>query len=1021
MDGVSISRYSLLVGITLSVLILGMSSSILPSANATFLTPVEIIDSTGDGSNAIDGSGSVATDLSGNVFVAGFLSDNVFKITPAGVITEIIDSTGDGSNALDGPDTVATDLSGNVFVSGLFSDNVFKITPAGVITEIIDITGDGSNDLNGPHGVATDSSGNVFVAAGTSDNVFKITPAGVITQIIDSTGDGSNTLNLLTNVATDLSGNVFVIGFFSDNAFKITPAGVITEIIDINGDGSNLFNGASGVATDSSGNVFVAASTSDNAFKIPVEVSTPPETKFRLLGHDNVNHEILTIDTITGVATLLGPTGFDSGSSGLATTRADGKVTAIGTFPKGTHFGVLMDDGSPPDGGKDFVVVVNPSSGFATKVVEVDMGTGAVGVAFGEDNLFYVTDGTANKLYTVDLVTGLKTFKGDFKDSVTTDPVKVVNNLQFDPDSSKFIALAIASPQSVYSIATDGTATKLAELDPTVEDACAIARAPDTGEWFSVGQESNRLFQVNIDTGAVTDVGSLGDVSSGKICGLVFEEVEFKPETKFRLLGHDNVNHEIHTIDTVTGAATLLGPTGFDSGSSGLATTRADGKVTAIGTFPKGTHFGVLMDDGSPPDGGKDFVVVVNPSSGFATKVVEVDMGTGAVGVAFGEDNLFYVTDGTANKLYTVDLVTGLKTFKGDFKDSVTTDPVKVVNNLQFDPDSSKFIALAIASPQSVYSIDTDGTATKLAELSPTVEDACAISRAPDTGEWFSVKQSTNELFKINIATGAVTIVGSLGPVSSGIICGLVFEEVIFVSSKTSGSTGHEPPTIGKSLDGVRQVVASGMSVDGQTWTVTQGYHQEFELLQMLTSPHTISNVIHCSKGVQYCNYIAVGFMGLTDDFNNPVMTVSASKDHLGTWTIDWYDPNDFISDPDDAAPVDIVFVPQIIDNKLLGTSFTIDFKNKDTGQLKMGIQVRDSYLGVRNFYFNEGVEFIDADAYLAVESAYDNPIEVESLCFGQNNPDRNSCQFAKIKDWATENAEETLRQMMGNQYEYDD
>jgi len=235
----------------------------------------------------------------------------------------------------------------------------------------------------------------------------------------------------------------------------------------------------------------------------------------------------------------------------------------------------------------------------------------------------------------------------------------------------------------------------------------------------------------------------------------------------------------------------------------------------------------------------------------------------------------------------------------------------------------------------------------------------------------------------------------------------------------TSGNSGHEPPTIGKSLDGVRQVVDGGISVDGQTWTVTQGYHQEFELLQMLTSPHTISNVIHCAKGVQYCDYISVGFMGLTDNFNNPVMTVSASKDHLNNWTIDWYDPDNYIADPSDATPADIVFVPQIIDNRLLGTSFTIDFNNKDTGQLKMGIQVRDSYGGVRNFFFNEGVEFIDSDAYPAVEAAYESPIEVEPLCFGQNNPDRNSCQFSKMKDWTTQNAEETLRQMTNNQYEY--
>ncbi len=62
---------------------------------------------------------------------------------------------------------------------------------------------------------------------------------------------------------------------------------------------------------------------------------------------------------------------------------------------------------------------------------------------------------------------------------------------------------------------------------------------------------------------------------------------------------------------------------------------------------------------------------------------------------------------------------------------------------------------------------------------------------------------------------------------------------------------------------------------------------------------------------------------------------------------------------------------------------------------------------------------FKDSDAYPKVETAYDAPIEVEPLCFGQNNPDRHSCQFAKIKDWATGNAEEALRQMMNNEYEY--
>jgi len=334
-----------------------------------------------------------------------------------------------------------------------------------------------------------------------------------------------------------------------------------------------------------------------------------------------------------------------------------------------------------------------------------------------------------------------------------------------------------------------------------------------------------------------------------------------------------------------------------------------------------------------------------------------------------------------------------------------------------FGPDGKLFaiVDLKNESGQVMLEIEFDGDERKVMRTMDIDNDPIVdgFLVCPDGSFMYTGQEDSSSIGLIDPVTGELIETSS----TTEVLGDLAFRPS---AVKSSGSSGHEPPTIGKALDGVRQVVDGGMAIDGQTWTVTQPYHQEFELLQMLSSPHTISNVIHCDKGVEYCNYIAVGFMGLTDDFNNPVMTVSASKDHLGTWTLNWFDPNDYISDPGDAVPADIVFVPQIIDNKLLGTSFTIDFKNKDTGQLKMGIQVRDSYNGVRNFYFNEGVEFIDADAYPDLNTAYDEPIEVEPLCFGQNNPDRNSCAFAKIKDWATANAEETLRQMMNDKYQYD-
>jgi len=515
----------------------------------------------------------------------------------------------------------------------------------------------------------------------------------------------------------------------------------------------------------------------------------------------------------------------------------------------------------------------------------------------------------------------------------------------------------------------------------------------------------------------------------------IAEEIKIA-EQKFRLIGHDGLNNKHILININTGEATDLGPTTFTSTVSGLAATRAPVDTATSPTdntpitHPGGTLFGIYRD-ASGPDEGKDFVIRVDTTTGEAIKLVEVVGGILFRGVAFGPNGDFFAVEANTQTLYTINMITGVKAPVDGKVGNITFE----VDNIQFDTGSSpaRFLSLTAASPDSIISIDpVTGVGTKTFDLINATDktlitlNGCALVKNPDGGKWYTVSRSASpiHLFEVDVSNGEVTKIGDLNqnaPIASTGVCGLSFEEkFVPAPSGTTGASGHEPPTIGKSLDGVRQVVDGGMAIDDQTWTVTQGYHQEFELLQMLTSSHTISNVINCAKGVLYCNYIAVGFMGLTDDFNNPLMTVSASKDHLGDWTIDWYDPDDYISDPGDAAPKDIVFVPQIIDNKLLGTSFTIDFKNKDTGQLKIGIQVRDSYGGVRNFYFNEGVEFIDADGYPAVETAYEAPVEVESLCFGQNNPDRNSCQFAKMKDWATENAEETLRQMMNNQYEYE-
>ena len=100
-------------------------------------------------------------------------------------------------------------------------------------------------------------------------------------------------------------------------------------------------------------------------------------------------------------------------------------------------------------------------------------------------------------------------------------------------------------------------------------------------------------------------------------------------------------------------------------------------------------------------------------------------------------------------------------------------------------------------------------------------------------------------------------------------------------------------------------------------------------------------------------------------------------------------------------------------------TSFTIVFKNKDTGELVIGIQVQDEERGVRTFWFNEGVEFKDSDAYPSIVTEFEESLEIDSLCLNEDPTYRYSCAFAENRDRATQLAEETLRQIMNNEYTY--
>ena len=181
-----------------------------------------------------------------------------------------------------------------------------------------------------------------------------------------------------------------------------------------------------------------------------------------LFGHNNVTSSITSIDTSSGLGTTVGPTGFSSNASGLATSRGPVPGPAA-VDPAGTAFGVLRDAGD----GKDYVVVVDTVTGTATKLVQTSSNVGGRGIAFGPDGVtLYLIEG-AGGLFTVNTVDGTVSSVGGSLSAVS---------LQFDPNSNKFFAIQRLS-QTLYQVdPADGSATQVGAVGDLGISACTLAR-----------------------------------------------------------------------------------------------------------------------------------------------------------------------------------------------------------------------------------------------------------------------------------------------------------------------------------------------------------------------------------------------------------------------------------------------------------------------------------------------------------------------------------------------------------------
>ena len=231
--------------------------------------------------------------------------------------------------------------------------------------------------------------------------------------------------------------------------------------------------------------------------------------------------------------------------------------------------------------------------------------------------------------------------------------------------------------------------------------------------------------------------------------------------------------------------------------------------------------------------------------------------------------------------------------------------------------------------------------------------------------------------------------------------------ETPVVEDRPNGSPLPEAPTIGRNEVGSQQMVKDGICIDQQCWTVSSYFHEDFELVQMLSGEHTVSLTILCDRGVQSCSHVGlstipIGFF----DVNKAIWKVELDNNFgREDWSLKVTDPQNMLGD--------VTFTVQIQDNRYLVVSFTIDFVKPTGDNVVLGVHLWDEIRSLRNFYFNEGIEVMDSYAYPTTQTSYEKSLAVPDVCLAEEESNhRTTCVFVNNLLSEQAKAQEILNQM---------
>ena len=229
---------------------------------------------------------------------------------------------------------------------------------------------------------------------------------------------------------------------------------------------------------------------------------------------------------------------------------------------------------------------------FSGVLFDVDIATGATtnprdtgitnltGIAFSPSGTLFgltsfFTSGTDNALYTFDTATGAPTLVG------STGLTLAEGDLVFDPTTGTLYGIEGLSgaDRTLFTIdPTTGAATTIGAVGIlNVNDLSAMA-FDVAGNLFIVDTAIAALLRVNKATGAVLNSVPLSVGSLGPLAGLAFD-----PDTGIAYFANGGGSaNNLYTLNTTTGALTLIGP---NAGLAGLAFAPAQTAVPEPGTL----------------------------------------------------------------------------------------------------------------------------------------------------------------------------------------------------------------------------------------------------------------------------------------------------------------------------------------------------------------------------------------------------------------------------------------------------